>query len=154
MSDTAVALSATQVLLLHLTVTVFLCGLIWVVQVVHYPLFDRVERGAFAAFEAAHQRRISRVVMPAMVIEAATAGWWLLATWRAGEPLLWTAINGGLVVVIWASTAWLQVPQHARLSRGFDPVAHRRLVGSNWLRTAVWSGRTVLLLALVWRETL
>ena len=151
MSDAGVALSPHHVLLLHLAVTAFLCGLIWVVQLVHYPMFDRVERGGFAAFEAVHQRRISWIVMPAMLLEAATAAWWALASWRSDEPLLAAGINAGLVVVIWASTAWLQVPQHARLAEGFDRDAHRRLVGSNWLRTAAWSARTVLLLAVAWR---
>jgi uncharacterized membrane protein len=151
-SDAGVALSPHHVLLLHLAVTAFLCGLIWVVQLVHYPMFERVERDGFAAFEAVHQRRITWIVMPAMVVEAATAGWWMLASWRAGEPVLATALNAGLVVVIWASTAWLQVPQHARLARGFDRDAHRRLVASNWLRTAAWSTRTALLLVVAWRS--
>ena len=36
--------------------TLFMTGLIWFVQVVHYPLFDRVESGAFRRYHADHTR--------------------------------------------------------------------------------------------------
>jgi len=143
--------TADHVLLLHLVATSFLCGLIWVVQLVHYPLFDRVERGSFAAFEAAHQRRISWIVAPAMLVEAATGGAWLFAAWRGGDLLGWAIANSVLVAAVWASTAFLSVPQHTILARGYDTGAHRRLVATNWVRTIAWSSRTVGLALLVGR---
>ena len=50
-------------------------------------------------------------------------------------------IGLSFVAVIWLSTFVCQVPAHERLSKQFDPRIHRRLVRSNWLRTAVWSAR-------------
>ena len=41
----------------ELAVTSALFGLIWIVQVVHYPLFGRVGREGFAAYESAHRGR-------------------------------------------------------------------------------------------------
>ncbi len=46
----------------------FMTGLIWFVQIVHYPLFARVLRNtapdAFRAYEASHANRTSFVVFP------------------------------------------------------------------------------------------
>jgi len=55
------------------------------------------------------------------------------------------------VALVWASTWLLQVPAHRRLGAGFDPVWHARLVRGNWLRTALWTFRGVLVLAMVAR---
>jgi hypothetical protein len=61
------------VLLIHALVTWFMTGLIWFVQVVHYPLMAAVGSPGFAAYEAAHSRRTTWVVAPVMLAEAATA---------------------------------------------------------------------------------
>jgi len=52
-------------------------GLIWTVQIVIYPLFDRVGRTAFAGWHEAYMRHIGYVVGPLMLVEAGTAAWLL-----------------------------------------------------------------------------
>jgi hypothetical protein len=37
------------------------------------------------------------------------------------------------------------IPLHDRLSKGFDPVAHRALVQWNWARTVGWTVRAFLI---------
>lgn len=135
-------MNSDTLLLVHLLLTSFLCGLIWVVQVVHYPLFDRVERSQWAEFSAAHRRRIGVVVVPTMVGEAVTA---VLLWVVAGSPLpAWlAALNLAALAAIWLSTALLQVPAHRLLERRFDAQAHRRLVLGNGLRTGLWTARLV-----------
>ncbi len=66
----------------------------------------------------------------------------------AAELTLWLHLAATLVLVlaIWTSTFAVQVPLHGRLARGFDSVTHRRLVLTNWARTAGWSVRGVLAL--------
>jgi hypothetical protein len=82
-----------------------------------------------------------------MLVEALTAVLLLLAS-REREDInfgvLW--IGFGLLVLIWLSTIVLQVPRHTVLGKGFDTAAHRQLVVSNWVRTAAWSARSVLVL--------
>lgn len=136
-------------LLTHAAATLFMFGVIMIVQVVHYPLFARVGVDGFAAYEAAHTRLITFVVFPAMVIELGTA---LLLVWQAPAAVPAWQVWAGLVLVgvIWLSTALLQVPLHGTLARGFDAAAHARLVGTNWIRTAAWAGRSVLALAMLW----
>ena len=57
----------------HLVATAAMAGLIWFVQVVHYPLFAGVGRDGFAAYEARHTRRTSWVVGPFMAVEGVAA---------------------------------------------------------------------------------
>ena len=114
----------------------------WFVQVVHYPLFSFAATGDFTGFAAAHQHRTSLVVAPLMVVELATAAALALPGSRLSGP---TATAGLLLAIaIWASTALLQVPLHRRLAKGFDSGAARLLVGTNWLRTGLWSARSVI----------
>ena len=60
------------VVLLHLAVTLFVVGVIWFVQVVHYPLMASVGRAESAAYVQAHTRRTAWVVGPPMLVELAT----------------------------------------------------------------------------------
>lgn len=120
-------------------------GVILIVQVVHYPLFDLVGSGTYPAYQAAHMRRITWIVLPAMTLELATAVWLVwdplpaLPAWQA-----WAGLT--LVGVIWASTGLLQVPLHDTLTQRFDAEAHRRLVHTNWIRTLAWTLRAGLVL--------
>ena len=132
-------------LLLHVAATLYLLGLVWFVQCVHYPLLATVGRSRFCEYERSHVSRITPIVAPAMVIELKTAVL-LVALPPAGLPLAAAWLGLALVVSIWVSTFWLQVPRHAELEHGFDPDAHRRLVRSNWLRTTAWSLRAGLVL--------
>jgi hypothetical protein len=140
----------TAPLLVNLAATLFMTGLIWFVQVVHYPLFAAVGRDAFAAYHAAHSRRTTAVVMPVMVAEALTA---LLLAWRPppGVPAAAGLAGLALVAVVWASTGLAQVPCHTRLGAGFDAATIRVLVSGNRVRTAAWSARAALLLWMVSR---
>ena len=133
------------VLLAHLAATLFMVGVIWFVQVVHYPLFAKVGPERFVLYSEAHSRLTTYVVGPPMLVEAATA---LLLVFRQpeGVPLAAALIGLVLVVLIWLSTALLQVPRHTALGSGFDRRAWGGLVLSNWVRTAAWSARGGLVL--------
>lgn len=133
------------VLLIQLGSTLPLVGLIWFVQVVHYPLFGRVGRDAFTTYAEAHVSRTSLVVVPFMLAELASA-LVLVALRPAGVPLALAWAGLALLGVIWLSTFLLQVPCHRALETGFDDRVHRRLVRTNWFRTIAWSGRGFLVL--------
>jgi hypothetical protein len=130
----------------HAFATVSLVGLIWTIQLVHYPLFLRVPPEAFGAYEPEHMRRITWLVGPLMLVEAGTAI--LLVLTRPESAAVW--VGGVLLVMIWVSTATIQGPLHGRLARdGFDEGRIRWLVASNWVRTAAWSARGLIALALL-----
>lgn len=120
-------------------------GLIWFVQIVHYPLFSRVGEEGFSLYSEAHSRLTSYVVGPPMLLEAGTA---LLLVFRRPEgiPFLLALAGLALVAVIWLSTALLQVPRHTALGAGFDGSSWSGLVRTNWIRTAGWSARGLVVL--------
>lgn len=130
----------------HVVATLVMVGVIWFVQIVHYPLFSQVGEVAFRLYEVGHTRLTTYVVAPTMLIELVT-GFWLL--WQRPVDILpvqvWLGM--GLLGIIWLSTVFVQVPHHERLTQGFDPIIHHKLVTSNWLRTLAWSARG---LVVVW----
>lgn len=129
----------------HFAATWFLVGLIWTIQVVHYPLFARVGSDGFSGYQSAHSTLITQVVGPLMLLELVT-GFFLLLAPPAGFPVwVWWA-GMGLVGLIWFTTAFVSVPLHGRLSGGFEARAHASLVGTNWIRTLAWTTRGLLLL--------
>ncbi len=136
------------IFLAHLGATIYMTGLIWFVQLVHYPLFAHVGTDGFVRYEALHTRWTTLAVGP-MFFEALTLPvLFLYAPVAQFNVAVWIA--AALVLINFASTALLQVPQHTRLTQGFDAAAHRFLVRSNWIRTSAWSLRSGILLALLW----
>lgn len=129
----------------NLLVAGFLTGLIWYVQIVHYPLFARVGRAEFARYHALHSGLTAAVVGAPMLAELALAA--LLIVHRpAGfpAPLAWASL--ALTGSTWLATFCVAVPAHRQLGAGLDPDAVARLVRANWFRTAAWSARFLLLL--------
>jgi hypothetical protein len=137
-----------RLLLAHAAVTLAMTGVIWFVQIVHYPLFARAGATGFAAYAAEHGARTTWVVAPLMLLELAAA---LRIAWSPPAGVGRALALAGLVLAlaIWASTAFVQVPRHDALRAGFDADVHRSLVRTNWLRTALWTARAGLALAMV-----
>ena len=137
----------SALLIAQLASTLPLVGLIWTIQVVHYPLFGLVGEDSQADYQKAHMRRITWIVAPLMLVELTCAG--LLWVLEPGDP--WAIAGAVLVGIIWASTAVIQVPCHDRLVRGFDRQVHRRLVDTNWVRTIAWTlrGGVVVVMAIL-----
>lgn len=131
--------------LLQLGSTFYMIGLIWFVQLVHYPLHGSVGPEHFVIYQQRHMQWTSFAVGPAMLIEAGTA----VALFFAPSSVFpsWAPMLGLiLLAVVWGSTALFQVPFHNQLLSQFDAQAHHSLVWSNWIRTFGWSARGILIL--------
>ncbi len=116
-------------------------GVIWIVQLLVYPAFLQVRPEDFQARHHTHVARITWVVAPLMLVELGSA---LLIACDPSPPRLQTGVLACLAV-IWASTFLLSVPLHGRLSKGYDAQLVRRLMATNWIRTAAWTAKAVLL---------
>ncbi|MGI8476501.1 MAG: hypothetical protein ACR2OO_09055 [Thermomicrobiales bacterium] len=140
----------TFIFLVNAAATFSMLGLIWFVQVVHYPLFAETGGEAFARYAAEHSRLTTLVVSPPMVAELVTA---VYLVWErpdgVGRWVVWAGL--GLVGVVWLATALLSVPRHASLGAGFDHAEWSGLVRSNWVRTVAWSLRGLLVFAMLWQ---
>lgn len=120
-----------------------MCGVIWFVQLVHYPLFTHAH-GDERRFAIENQARTGRLVIPLMLAEGVAAA---IFAWSPppGVPRSTVALGLFAVVALWASTGFVQMPLHARLARdGHAPALVSALVRTNWLRTALWTFRACL----------
>jgi hypothetical protein len=141
------ALTWTTCLWVNIASTWAMVGIIWFVQCVHYPLLAKVGPATFAEYEDAHRKQTTWVVGPLMLLEVAST---LALLWWPNSPLPQATLQTGVVLLagIWVVTAGLSIPAHHRLSQGFSAQAHKMLVGTNWLRTALWTARGLLFLGL------
>ncbi len=135
--------------IVHVVVTWYLVGLIWTVQTVQYPLFNRVGEDNFARFTGLHAERITMIVMFPMLIELGTAFLLILAPPK-DFPMALVLLGFLLVVIVWISTAMLQIPLHNQLAQGFDEQVVQRLTKTNWVRTIAWTLRGLIMLVLLW----
>ena len=115
-------------------------ALIWVVQVVHYPVFMFLPHDKLNAFSLFHQRRISLIVLPIMLIELGS----LIALNVMDLGNLVYSIAMILLIIIWGATFFLQVPCHQQLLAGNKNPFAGRLIRTNWIRTVCWTLKTLL----------
>ena len=135
--------TAIMLLALHTMSTWFMTGLIWFVQVIHYPLFFYVGREEYVYYHRAHMQRTTWLVVPVMLIELLSAI--LLISIRPPFVSSVLVVTGLILLTsIWAITFLLLLPQHNRLEEGYNEKTNHRLVNINWLRTILWSARAVL----------
>ncbi len=136
-----------MVLFIHVAAPLAMFGLIWFVQVVHYPLLGAIGCDEYRAYHDRHLRRTGFVIAPLMIIEALSG--FALTAWPGPVPPRLALAGLLLIVFAWISTFVIQVPCHRRLSRGFDERVWLRLVRTNWIRTVVWSCRAGIVLAML-----
>lgn len=119
-----------------------LVGLIWTIQLVHYPTFHFVEKKTFKSFMQFHTRAISFLVIPLMLLEL---GLCLFRLCRL--PELPTYLEAACLLLIWLSTFLLSVPCHDRLIHsGFNQEVIQRLISTNWPRTILWSLKGLMMI--------
>lgn len=138
------------ILLAHAASTFCMVGIIWFVQIVHYPLFANVGREDFIPYEALHTRSTSFVVIPPMMMELATTVLLLVfPIGRFDQALAW--LGAALLVAVWMLTFLGAVPCHRRLGSGFNHPVHQRLLRINGWRTFFWTARAVVVLTMLWQ---
>ena len=100
------------IILLHAIVTFLLTGLIWVIQLVHYPMFQFLDSQAYSKAMSFHQQRISIIVVPLMLFELLSGVYLAHAQWSSLARF--HSINIALIVIIWIHTFGLMVPFHKK----------------------------------------
>lgn len=123
--------------------TVFMTGLIWVIQLVHYPIFLFAEKKQFSHLHAFHSKRITYIVAPLMLLELCCA---IMLLKSVKIVFILRVLNLLSVVMIWFVTAFLNIPRHNKLAIKYSAVEIQKLVRSNWPRTFLWSLRSLVFL--------
>lgn len=115
-------------------------GVIWMVQLIQYPQFLEWPADDFVQRHERYARRITPIVGTFMTVEfvAVWGLFWLRVVELQHDPAR-PILYAACVAVTWLSTLVLQVPLHNRLHRGKDDAVIRRLIATNWIRTAAWT---------------
>lgn len=129
----------TLALSLNQMSAIYMCGVIWLIQLIHYPSFSNINSSLFQQFHSQHTAVMGFIVGPIMVIEL-LASLWLLNY----ETTILNLINLALVVALWLLTFLVSVPLHNKLTHGQDLVIIQSLVRTNWPRTILWTVRAGL----------
>ena len=128
---------------IHTISTSIMVGVIWVMQIVHYPIFRFVKKEEYNDFQNFHMKRISYIVVPSMIVEL-----------LSGIIVLYLNINisfqfqasMALLIIIWMLTGFVFSNIHNNLLNGFNIKTGYSLILWNWVRTTLWSIRLFLIL--------
>jgi len=134
-------------LLIQTVATLMLMGMVWFMQIVHYPLYEKIKEG-FVQYERSHLKRMAAFMGPMMIIEAITAV--QLVTWSTEGIVARLAVTNIIfVITIWLWTLFFQVYQHQKLAIHFSNKMLHYLVSTNWVRTILWTAKGALIIALL-----
>ncbi len=127
--------------MIHLISTSLMVGIIWVIQVVHYPSFHFIGNSRYISFQKFHMERISYIVIPVMLVES-ISGFLLIYD----ELNLILLISMVLLLSIWMLTVFFFASVHQKLVSGYQVEMVAKLVKINWVRTLLWTLRLLLLI--------
>ncbi|MBC7714149.1 MAG: hypothetical protein H7177_12470 [Rhizobacter sp.] len=132
------------ILKIHFAATLYMLGLICLIQAIHYPLFSLVGEKEFVNYHKQHIRLTSFVIAGPMLIELFSA----IALFYVNPALRNISFFSGsflLLIIIWAVTFLISIPQHDILATGFEHKAWSTLTKTNWIRTVSWGLRSVII---------
>ena len=120
---------------LHSIVDFGMCVVLWLVQLVIYPSFLRLESSEIVAWHKAYTFRVSFVILPLMFGQLALS---ILSVVEDPSILEWVAFV--FVLVCWILTFFVSVPLHRKIEQNdITRETRRKLITTNWPRTILWS---------------
>jgi len=125
-------------LLINFCACLYLTGLIWTIQIVHYPAFYHIGKKSFNQFIKMHTKRMGYIVSAPMLIELISSSYLAM-----DHKSIFFYANFAFVIFIWISTAFLSVPKHRILKSGKNKSTIAALVKTNWPRTVLWTCRSL-----------
>ena len=126
---------------IHFLSTSLMVGIIWVIQLLHYPTFHFIKESDYVEFQHFHMQRISFIVVPVMIIEL-LSGFMLVYYFQSNLLILCLII----LLVIWLITFVFFTKLHQSLLGGYDKIIVDKLVQINWSRTVLWSLKLIILI--------
>ena len=120
---------------IHSLVDFGMCVVLWLVQLVIYPSFLRIEPSELPAWHKAYTFRVSFVILPLMLGQLMLA---ILGLWGDPSILEWVAF--AFVLACWILTFFVSVPLHRKIEQNDTTKETRqKLITTNWPRTILWS---------------
>jgi hypothetical protein len=118
----------------------YMTGVIWIIQLIHYPAFLEITDSNFIAFHQRHSTVMLILVGPIMVVELLT----VLVLAREFE-IFWL-VQAAMTILLWGLTFFVSVPIHNKLAQGQKKELLEKLTSTNWPRTLIWTAKAGLLL--------
>ena len=137
-----------NLILFNFFISAFMFGLILTTQIVSYPMFLNVEKN-FSVYHMHYVNKISTIAAPFMIIELSLS---LLFVFLIGS---YTSISSFLIMVlIFLCTFFIQVPIHEKLKFKHDEFLTKKLIRTNWIRTSLWSIKSIISYNMIVKELL
>ena len=116
-------------------------GMIWTIQLVHYPLFADVGPDSYVAFQAEHVDRIGPFLLVPWLLEGLTllGVLWLAFFGDRRDLRVPAAIGAVAMAVVLVISGFWSAPAHGDLADGFDAAVHDRLMTANLVRSFAWT---------------
>ena len=109
--------------------------LIWLVQLIIYPSFCKMQAEDLKNWHRSYTQRISIVVMPLMLGQLFIL---IYQVWNEVSALNLATL--AMVLGAWLITFLFFVPAHNKITSGnFNQRSLKKLVEVNWWRTVLWS---------------
>ena len=131
--------------MIHIISTSIMVGVIWVIQLVHYPSFKYVNESDYIIFQKYHMSNISNIVFPVMFTELITA----LIILFFGEKSLFFVLSLICLFLIWVMTGVLFTKYHSILKEGKDLTIIEKMIKANWIRALLWTMRLIMILFVI-----
>lgn len=135
------------ILLVQVLTTWTLLGILWFVQVVHYPLFRRIKEN-FVQYERANLRKTAALLLPLLFIDLIT-NVMLVISLEKGPYTFLISFALAMNIITWFSAFFFQIEQHHELSMHFSKNIIHKLVKTNWVSTIAWTVKAALIFTLV-----
>ena len=120
---------------IHGLVDFGMCVVLWLVQLVIYPSFLKIEPSELLAWHKAYTFRVSFLILPLMLGQLVLA---ILSVMKDSSVLEWLAI--AFILVCWILTFFVSVPLHRKIEQNdITQETLQRLIITNWPRTILWS---------------
>ena len=120
---------------LHSLVDFGMCVVLWLVQLVIYPSFLRVEPSKLIAWHKVYTFCVSFVILPLMFGQLVLT---ILSVLEGPSILEWVAF--AFVLVCWILTFFVSVPLHRKIEQNdITRETRQKLITTNWPRTILWS---------------
>lgn len=120
--------------LVHAAAVFALTGLIWTIQLVHYPMFKFVEAPHWPRFHALHSRNITFIVFPLMLLELMTSLQFFVDI-KSPTNTIFLAC----AATTWLLTFLIFIPLHGKVANRPIAKVFDKLVAFNWARVATWT---------------
>ena len=128
-------------IVVHAAASMFMVGLIWTIQYVHYPLFAYVGESTYVSFQTAHVERIGKLLFVPWITEGITLLGILALAFLGDRKTLRVpaVINGAAMAIVLVISGFWSAPAHGKLAAGFDKSVHDQLMTVNLIRTLAWT---------------